>query len=49
MMVTIVEHQKHGLAILFLDFEKPYDRVDWDFMEGHYCEWAFQHNGSGWW
>ena len=33
-MVAMAEQQQQDLAILFLDFEKAYDRVDWDFMEG---------------
>ena len=32
---------KQDLAILFLDFEKAYDRVDWDFMEGTLVRMGF--------
>ena len=33
-MVALTEGQNQELAVLFLDFEKAYDRVDWNFMEG---------------
>ncbi|MCO5608584.1 hypothetical protein L7F22_062797 [Adiantum nelumboides] len=29
------------LAILLLDFEKAYHRVDWDFLEGSLCRMGF--------
>ena len=32
---------KEDLAILLLDFEKAYDRVDWDFMEGLFFRLGF--------
>ena len=40
-MVTIAEVQKQDLAVLLLDFEKAYDRVDWDFMEGTLVRMGF--------
>ena len=40
-MVAFVEVQKQDLAALFLDFEKAYDRVDWDFMEGTLLRMGF--------
>ena len=43
-MVTIAEVQKQDLAVLFLDFEKAYDRVDWDFMEGTLVRMGFPSN-----
>ena len=43
-MVTIAEVQKQDLAVLFLDFEKAYDRVDWDFMEGTLARMGFPSN-----
>ena len=39
-MVAFAEQQQ-DLAILFLDFEKAYDRVDWDFMEGTLMRMGF--------
>ena len=30
-MITIVQETKQDLTILLLDFEKAYDRVDWNF------------------
>ena len=32
---------KEDLAVLLLDFEKAYDRVDWDFMEGSFLRLGF--------
>ena len=32
---------KEDLAVLLLDFEKAYDRVDWDFMEGSLLRLGF--------
>ena len=32
-MMPFTELHKQDLAMLFLDFEKAYDRVEWDFME----------------
>ena len=40
-MVATTEQQQQNLAILFLDFEKAYDRVDWDFMEGTLLHMGF--------
>ena len=40
-MVATTEEQQQDLAILFLDFEKAYDRVDWDFMEGTLLRMGF--------
>ena len=40
-MVATAEQQQQDLAILFLDFEKAYDRVDWDFMEGTLLRMGF--------
>ncbi|MCO5585668.1 hypothetical protein L7F22_039604 [Adiantum nelumboides] len=35
------------LAILLLDFEEAYDRVDWVFLEGSLCRMGFCWHGSG--
>ena len=32
---------KEDLVVLLLDFEKAYDRVDWDFMEGSFLRLGF--------
>ena len=32
-MVALAHQHKQQLAILLLDFEKAYDKVDWDFLE----------------
>ena len=32
--VAVAKKTKQDLAILLLDFEKAYDRVDWSFLEG---------------
>ena len=40
-MVAFAEVHKQDLAVLFLDFEKAYDRVDWDFMEGTLLRMGF--------
>ena len=32
-MIALAQHHKQSLAILLLDFEKAYDKVDWDFLE----------------
>ena len=40
-MVAFAELRKQDLAVLFLDFEKAYDRVDWDFMEGTLVRMGF--------
>ena len=32
-MTALAKHHKQSLAILLLDFEKAYDKVDWDFLE----------------
>ena len=31
-MTALAQHHKQSLAILLLDFEKAYDKVDWDFL-----------------
>ena len=40
-MVASAELHKQDLAVLFLEFEKAYDRVDWDFMEGTLLRMGF--------
>ena len=40
-MMPFTELHKQDLAMLFLDFEKAYDRVDWDFMEGTLLRMGF--------
>ena len=40
-MVAFAKLHKQDLAVLFLDFEKAYDRVDWDFMEGTLVRMGF--------
>ena len=40
-MVAFVELRKQNLAVLFLNFEKAYDKVDWDFMEGTLARMGF--------
>ena len=40
-MVAFAEVQNQELAVLFLDFEKAYDRVDWNFMEGTLLKMGF--------
>ena len=32
-MVALAQQNKQQLAIFLLDFEKAYDKVDWDFLE----------------
>ena len=34
------------LALLFLDFEKAYDRVDWSFLEGTLSHMGFPASAS---
>ena len=43
-MVAFAEGQNQELAVLFLDFEKAYDRVDWNFMEGTLLKMGFPNN-----
>ena len=44
-MIALAQHHKQSLVILLLDFEKAYDKVDWDFLEadllklGFSCAW----------
>ena len=40
-MVAFTELHKQDLTVLFIDFEKAYDRVDWDFMEGTLLRMGF--------
>ena len=35
------QHNGQHLAILLLDFEKAYDRVDWSFLEGTLARFGF--------
>ena len=32
-MVALAQQNKQQMAVLLLDFEKAYDKVDWDFLE----------------
>ena len=32
-MVALAQQNKQHLAVLLLDFEKTYDKVEWDFLE----------------
>ena len=32
--MAAARHSHESLAIILLDFEKAYDRVDWDFLHG---------------
>ena len=36
------QHSGQHLAVLLLDFEKAYGRVDWCFLEGTFFNWAFR-------
>ena len=40
-MVAFAKLHKQDLVVIFLDFEKAYDRVDWDFMEGTLLRMGF--------
>ena len=32
-MVALAQQNKQQMAVLLLDFEKAYDKVEWDFLE----------------
>mgnify|MGYP002776890256 CR=1 FL=1 len=38
---TLVAKSKQKLAIVMLDFEKVYDHVDWDFLQGALAQFGF--------
>ena len=40
--VALVRLHDDDLAILLLDFEKAYDRVDWGFLEGTMLQMGFR-------
>ena len=40
-MVAFAKLHKKDLPVLFLDFEKAYDKVDFDFMEGTLLRMGF--------
>ncbi len=39
--VALAKKSKQEIAILLLDFEKAYDRVDWSFLEGRMLKTGF--------
>ena len=45
-MVAFAELHKQDLAMLFLDYEKAYDKADWDLWRALCLGWVFQIDGS---
>ena len=40
-LTGIAMKNKKDIAVLLLDFEKAYNRVNWDFMEGWFLKLGF--------
>ena len=40
-LIGIATKNKEDLVVLLLDFEKAYDRINWDFMKGSFFRLGF--------